>query len=301
MDVARDGYAWWYVDALSDDGAHGLTVIAFVGSVFSPYYARSRARGAGDPREHCAINVGLYGRPRRWTMTERDARALRRDCASLSVGASSIAWHRDSLVIDIDERGTPVPHAVRGTIVVEAAPNDVPALALDGAGRHRWHPVAPCARVTVSLDSPRLRWEGPGYHDANTGDEPLEDGFASWHWSRARVGHETLISYDVRERSGAVRSIALLCSPGHAPREIELPPAVALPRSRWGIERAARGDDARVVETLLDAPFYARSLVESRVGAHTALAMHESLDLDRFRAPWVRMMLPFRMPRIARR
>ena len=35
----RDGYVWWYVDALSDDGRHGLTLIAFIGSVFSPYYA----------------------------------------------------------------------------------------------------------------------------------------------------------------------------------------------------------------------------------------------------------------------
>lgn len=212
-----------------------------------------------------------------------------------------MAWHRDALVIDIDERGAPVPHAVRGTVVVEAAPGPVPALALDGAGRHRWHPVAPCAHVTVSLEHPRLRWEGPGYHDANTGDEPLEEGFASWHWSRARVGEETLIAYDVRERNGDARSIAFRCAPGLAPREIALPPAVALPRSRFGIARAARGDGARVLTTLLDAPFYARSLVESRMGGQTSVAMHESLDLDRFRAPWVRMMLPFRMPRIARR
>ncbi|MFO1302678.1 MAG: carotenoid 1,2-hydratase [Burkholderiales bacterium] len=267
--------------------------------MFSPYYARSRARGRGDPREHCAINVGLYGTPRRWTMTERGAGDLRREPVSLAVGGSSMAWHGDSLVIDIDERGAPLPHAVRGTIVVQAMPYDVPALALDRAGRHRWHPVAPCARVTVELDRPHLRWEGPGYHDANAGDEPLEDGFASWHWSRARVGDETLISYDVQERTGEARSIALRCTPGHVPHEIELPPAVTLPRSGWGIARSARGEQARVVQTLLDAPFYARSLVEARVGAQTAVAMHESLDLDRFRTPWVRMMLPFRMPRIA--
>ena len=43
--VPHGGYAWWYVDALSDDGRHGLTIIAFVGSVFSPYYAlRAAAR-----------------------------------------------------------------------------------------------------------------------------------------------------------------------------------------------------------------------------------------------------------------
>ena len=52
---------WWYLDALSDDGRHGLTVIAFIGSVFSPYYALARRRGAGDPLDHCALNVALYG------------------------------------------------------------------------------------------------------------------------------------------------------------------------------------------------------------------------------------------------
>ncbi len=43
--VPPHGYAWWYVDALSDDGRHGITLIAFIGSVFSPYYAWTRRRG----------------------------------------------------------------------------------------------------------------------------------------------------------------------------------------------------------------------------------------------------------------
>ncbi|NBO88372.1 MAG: carotenoid 1,2-hydratase, partial [Betaproteobacteria bacterium] len=34
--VPSGGYLWWYVDAMSDDGQFGLTLIAFVGSVFSP-------------------------------------------------------------------------------------------------------------------------------------------------------------------------------------------------------------------------------------------------------------------------
>ena len=61
--VAPDGYAWWYLDALSDDGASGITVIAFIGSVFSPYYALARrrrhGRGGADPLAHCAINVAF--------------------------------------------------------------------------------------------------------------------------------------------------------------------------------------------------------------------------------------------------
>jgi carotenoid 1,2-hydratase len=63
---------WWYVDALSDDGRHGLTIIALLGSVFSPYYAWARQKGSVDPRAHVALNVALYGRPgARWSMTER--------------------------------------------------------------------------------------------------------------------------------------------------------------------------------------------------------------------------------------
>ena len=42
--VPPSGYRWWYLDGLSADGQRGLTVIAFVGSVFSPYYAAARRR-----------------------------------------------------------------------------------------------------------------------------------------------------------------------------------------------------------------------------------------------------------------
>ncbi len=40
--VPPSGYRWWYLDGLSADGQRGLTVIAFVGSVFSP---TTRLRG----------------------------------------------------------------------------------------------------------------------------------------------------------------------------------------------------------------------------------------------------------------
>ena len=60
--VVAQGYDWWYLDALGDDGQHGLTIIAFIGSVFSPYYKLS---GRSDPANHCAMNVALYGRAAR--------------------------------------------------------------------------------------------------------------------------------------------------------------------------------------------------------------------------------------------
>src|SRR5664279_1621998 len=58
--VPGGGYVWWYVDAVSDDGAHALTFIAFIGSVFSPYYAWARRHGNAEPLNHSAFNIALY-------------------------------------------------------------------------------------------------------------------------------------------------------------------------------------------------------------------------------------------------
>jgi carotenoid 1,2-hydratase len=56
-----------------------------------------------------------------------------------------------------------------------------------------------------------------------------------------------------------------------------------------------------VIRTFEDAPFYARTLLETRVSGIAGPAVHESLDLDRFRSLWVQCLLPFRMPRLGRR
>lgn len=87
VDIPHNGYAWWYIDAISDDGREGLTIIAFIGSVFSPYYAFARRRGPADPLDHCAINVALYHEAgKRWTMTERGRGRVARNANSFLIG-----------------------------------------------------------------------------------------------------------------------------------------------------------------------------------------------------------------------
>ncbi|MDX2224748.1 MAG: carotenoid 1,2-hydratase, partial [Rhodospirillaceae bacterium] len=114
--VPAGGYRWWYLDAISDDGRFALTLIAFVGSVFSPYYAWS---GRRDPRDHCAVNVALYGKhSARWTMTERRAAAVETTPSRLRIGPSALTWRSDGLRIDLDEIGAPLPRRVRGAIDV---------------------------------------------------------------------------------------------------------------------------------------------------------------------------------------
>ena len=163
--VAPGGYLWWYVDAVSDDGRHALTLIAFVGSVFSPYYAWARERDAATPaHDHCALNVALYGDAgRRWTMTERSAASVSRDRHEFVVGPSRLHWDGASLVIDIDEIGMPLPQRVRGRVRVWPRALAGFQAALDPQGVHRWGPIAPASRIEVDLERPGARWKGEAY------------------------------------------------------------------------------------------------------------------------------------------
>jgi len=272
--------------------------------VFSPYYARARDKGTADPKNHCAINVALYGPGGRWAMTERGRATLVASPDTLSVGPSTLHWRDDRLTIDIDEIAAPLPRRVRGRVTLYPRALTGRSYAIDTRGRHIWRPIAPDAAVEVNLMRPSLRWSGRAYFDSNRGSEPLEDGFEYWNWSRAPRADGTLILYDLVRRDDSRELLALHCDASGRIEPFEAPPPAALPVTGWRVPRSIRaepGHCARVVRTLEDTPFYARSIVSTSLLGGTVEAVHESLSLARFRRPWVRLLLPFRMPRRAGR
>lgn len=305
--IESDGYAWWYIDALSDDGQNGLTIIAMVGSVFSPYYARARRRGATDPEDHCAINVALYGTGgQRWALTERGSAALSRTRDRLTIGPSTMTWDGHSLTVAVDEWGVPVPRRLRGTIRLYPSTFTDRAYALDRAGGHSWWPIAPCSRIEVEMRQPGLCWRGDAYLDANWGAEPLESRFVRWDWSRAILDDGSCaVLYNRQERGQPMRSLGLRIARTGTVTAFDPPADSQLPKTRiWHIRRgtqAEAGFTPQVCKTLEDTPFYARSIIETRLFGQRLTAMHESLSLTRFSQPWVQVLLPFRMPRLAGR
>jgi carotenoid 1,2-hydratase len=172
---------------------------------------------------------------------------------------------------------------------------------LDENSRHRWSPISPFARVEVEMNYPGLSWSGDGYFDHNHGDEPLEEGFVRWDWSRAHRGPDTLIRYEALTRSGHECDLNLRLAAGGAVEPIGSAPMAPLTSTPiWRMPRRTRAQEpsrARVKKTFEDTPFYARSLIETTHDGQQLQGFHESLDLDRFSRTVVQGMLPFRMPR----
>lgn len=237
-------------------------------------------------------------------MTERGRRHVRRSAHRFEVGPSSLRWDGGRLVVEVDERGAPLPQRVRGRITLQPqGPASRFATALDAEGRHRWGPIAPCARVQVELDAPAASWSGHAYFDSNEGDEPIHRPFRRWDWSRSTLEDgSTAVIYDLQPKQGPDRVIARQFGPDGSDFAFAPPPSHPLPRTAWRIARTMRSDAGappRVARQLEDTPFYQRAMLDSRLGGRSVLSVHESLDLPRLVSLPVRLMLPFRMPRRA--
>jgi len=268
--------------------------------VFSPWY---RWSGRRDPADHCCLNVVTCGPGGRWTMTDRGRQALGLSASSLRIGPSAMHWDGRRLTVEIDEATWPRPGRLRGRVVLTPAAVTTVEAALTPSGSHVWRPFAPVADVRVAFDRPGWAWDGHGYLDANFGTAALEADFDAWTWGRFPTARGAVVHYDARRRDGGALALAVAFDREGGARTIEAPPPAALGPSFWRLARTTRADPGyrpAVLRSLLDAPFYARAMVRSRLGGERTVGIHEALDLRRFRNPWLMPMLALRVPRRAR-
>ncbi|MEM6322853.1 MAG: carotenoid 1,2-hydratase [Pseudomonadota bacterium] len=285
---------------MSHDGRRAVSVIGFIGSVFSPWY---RWSGRRDPENHVCINVATYGPGGRFTMTDRGRAALRQSTDAFTVGPSTMRWCGDRLVIDIDEIGAlPMVGRVRGQITVTPSALTKVELPLTPEGTHIWRPFAPTADIAVDLEAKGWQWQGHGYFDANFGTRALEQDFTFWDWARfPRAGGSTCF-YDATRRDGSELAAGFHFDADGNGAPIALPPLTRFARSLWAVRRQTRADPGyrpRQALAMLDAPFYCRAAVRTQIDGEECLGVHEALDLVRFRSPLMKPMLAVRVPRRA--
>lgn len=250
------------------------------------------------------MNVALYGSSRDlWAFTERGRRSVHREPTALAIGPSAVRWTGDALAVDFDEVTAPFGARLAGRVRLfpEEMGDGRPVL-LDAAGRHRWSPIAPAARAEVELTHPAIRFRGAAYLDTNSGDRPLEDDFQGWSWSRVASPGRAVVTYDVARRDGSSLLFARSFERGGRIHDGVPVAGRSIGRTLWGLPRVVHAGaerDPRLLRTLEDTPFYARSLVQASYLGERATGTHESLSLDRWRSRVVQFMLPYRMKRDA--
>ncbi|MFK7764181.1 MAG: carotenoid 1,2-hydratase [Roseobacter sp.] len=273
-------------------------MIGFIGSVFSPWY---RWSGRKCPQNHVCINVATYGPGGRFTMTDRGQDALRQTASRLQVGPSMMRWDGNTLVIEIDEISSPpLVSRVRGEIRVEPTALTDVELPLTPDGAHIWRPFAPSARISVNIERKGWQWQGEGYFDANFGTRALEEDFSYWTWGRFPTAQGATCFYDAERRDGSELAAGFAFDKDGTARQIALPPKTPIRRSLWAVKRETRSEQGfqpRQVLSMLDAPFYSRSAVRTKLDGKITTGVHEALDLTRFRSPLMKPMLAVRVPR----
>ena len=108
--------------------------------------------------------------------------------------------------------------------------------------------------------------------------------------------------YDALRRDGSRLELGMDFAPNGSAAQVTPPPVAALPRTAWGIARTTRGDagsTARQRKALLEAPFYARTLMDTVLDGEAVTGMHETLDLRRYDNKLIQAMVACRVPRRA--
>lgn len=233
-------------------------------------------------------------------MTERSARFVEQSPERFAVGPSEMVWTGDALEINFDEISTPHLQRLKGRVrVIPTAMTEIEVPLHDGA-RHIWRPYAPTARIEVSVERPGWAWAGHGYFDANFGTAALEADFSYWTWARLPVSGGTAAFYDAARRDGKELAVALKFGADGGVSEIEAPSKAGFRRGLWQVRRETRAEAGyrpHQVQAMLDAPFYNRSAVRTKVLGEETVGVFEALDLNRLRNPVIRAMLAVRMPR----
>ncbi len=246
------------------------------------------------------INVATYGPGGRWTMTDRGRDALRQTNDTFTVGPSHLHWDGTTLTVDINEVSTPWCDRVKGTVKIHPHGLTDKEIPLTEDGSHVWRPFAPSSDIEVDMNREGWTWSGHGYFDANFGTRALEADFGYWTWGRYPTSAGTASFYDVARRDGSDLSVALKFDEQGGVSTMEAPPKTRFSRSLWTVRRETRADPGTTpkhFKSMLDAPFYCRAGVETTIHGERVQGVHEALDLNRFRGPWLMPMLAVRVPR----
>lgn len=214
------GYEWWYFDGLSEDERYSFVIIFYEGNPFSTRYnARLMDGDLAMPTQYPAISISIYeqAQPIYYSFTEFKPQDCHFDEEKpiVKVGSHSFKGeiNDDNLryTVLLDET-LPCGDAIEAELTF-ISPNGkgIFTTAVKQTSRgHLWNLVQPRAQVrgnilvqTKGEEAKQIHFRGHGYHDHNTGQEPMHKEFTDWYWGRFHFNFGTLVYYVMNRREGA--------------------------------------------------------------------------------------------------
>ncbi len=203
-------YEWWYFDACSGNG-YAFVVIFYDGNPFSRRYI-SALSDDGNPSasRFPAISISIYknGKPIFYAFEEVEpARAeFSKTVPDGRVGKNQFSGSLtdDTLKYRIKlNQSLPNGDSVQANLTFTSSPFDLTSMTDQNSGNdslHTWNLVMPRCEVKGEIlirgfYEEEIQFEGIGYHDHNTGTEPMKESFKEWYWGRYHTKTSTFIYY----------------------------------------------------------------------------------------------------------
>lgn len=224
------GYEWWYFDAGSDDGQYHFVIIFYRGNPFSLRYISAYENQQGRnpmPYEYPGISISIYedGKPIYYSFTEfKESDCRLAGVTGLEIGPHSLKIQEKNegevYTLSLEEQ-LPCGDELKADITFERSHcqeglNEV----INTAESHRWNLIQPRAKVQGSIQlalegmsDRQISFAGTGYHDHNSGNEPMKDKFTDWYWGRFHFQAGTFIYYVMNQTDGEERYHGWLLDP----------------------------------------------------------------------------------------
>ena len=216
------GYEWWYFDALSHDKEWSFVIIFYDGNPFSPNYINELKEVNPLPAKYPAISISVYhrGKIEYYSFVEYkpDSFHWNEEEQSARIGSNFFQWEQEGNSINyylLIAQSLDSGHSIQAKLTFSGSLPDNGLIEHQSKNKHFWNLLQPRAEVAGSIvlegkNDNSVLFNGIGYHDHNTGHEPLKDNFEDWYWGRFHLPNHTLIYYIMNGLNGVQQHKAWL-------------------------------------------------------------------------------------------
>lgn len=204
-------YEWWYFDGMTAEG-YSFVIIFYDGNPFSRRYITALEEKKEPLAEHFpAISISVY--KNKLPLFYGFEEVLKKDASYSAVepaGHVKKNWFSGKrengvLLYEISLSMNLINgDSIKGKLQFESGAVDYHLPAEQDNSDHIWNLVQPAGKVTGHLQISgrtvtNIEVTGTGYHDHNTGREPMRNHFEEWYWGRVHFADISLIYYLMNE------------------------------------------------------------------------------------------------------